>query len=173
MAAGNNDDAALAAAAGVSVRTVSRWRRAGAPMPKHREPLGKWVERLGQWRQARELAPKPQSPANGTPDPNARDWKSESSRALALTRMHRLAVERGDYMPRQEVLGEWAKRVLSVRTRLLALPSLLAGRCSNKSAEAVWQEADLIVRSVLSEFESEGRHTPNGAAPPASEGAEP
>lgn len=145
---------ALAAAAGVTRRTIERNHRDGAPLPKRGEGLAAWLQRYNQWREARKVRNKP--PAKE----GERDWEAESKKALALKRMHDLAVQRGEFMPRAEVVSEWARRVFAVRTRLLALPRTLGSRCANMPADMVEQEADDLVRELLGEFVAEGEATP-------------
>ena len=125
-------------------------------MPKRREKLATWLPRYEQWREAQKLRNKKQPAKDG----DGRDWEAESKKALALKRMHDLAVQRGEFMPRAEVVSEWARRVFAVRTRLLALPRTLGSRCANMPADLVEREADELVRELLGEFVAEGEATP-------------
>lgn len=152
-----HDGDALAAAAKVTRRTVERWRREGAPMPRHGEKLKGWLHKLEQWREARTIAKKKPPPPVGEV---RKDWDMESKKALALKRMHDLAVAEGDYLPRDQVVGEWTKRVFSVRTRLLSLPRALGSRCANAPPDVVEETADEMVRDMLAEFLAEGPNTP-------------
>lgn len=164
----------LARAAGCSRRTLERYRRAGAPVPSAGELVESWVERLRSWLRSRPRRnggrvledPVPSKPAGV-------DWEEQSRRALALNRMHDLAVKRGEFLPRPKVVEEWARRCFAFRTKSLALPRILASRCANSPADVVEREALAIVREMLLEFvrRAELTPTPDGfddvPAPPA------
>lgn len=132
-------------------------------MPRRGEKLPAWCQKLEQWRQSRQLAKRKPKKVDG----DGRDWDEEGKKALALKRMHDLAVQRGEFMPRAEVVTEWARRVFTVRTRLLALPRTLGSRCANMPPDLVEREADSLVRSLLAEFIADGENTPK----PKTEGA--
>lgn len=158
---------AMAAVAGVTRRTVERWRREGCPWPKHREALATWAERLATWREARDLARR-NGRRNTPPAPGQKppvDWDEQSKRALALQRMHNLAVMRGEYLPRKEVVDAWSRRVFAVRTRLLALPRVLAARCANLAPDEIEREADSAVREILAQFQADAVETPAPSQP--------
>jgi predicted PurR-regulated permease PerM len=55
------------------------------------------------------------------------DWDQQSRKALALTRLHDLAVTRGQFLPRDRVVDVWARRAFAVSRKFLALPRQLAG----------------------------------------------
>ena len=159
---------AMAAGAGVTRRTVERWRREGCPWPKHREALAKWVARLATWREARDLARRNGRSAARPAPPGAKppvDWDEQSKRALALQRMHNLAVMRREYMPRVQVVDAWSRRVFAVRTRLLALPRVLAARCANLAPDEIEREADSAVREILAQFQADAVETPAPSQP--------
>lgn len=147
---------ALASAAKVTRRTVERWRREGAPFPRKGERVATWLQKLEQWRQSRPLARRKAAKVDG----DGRDWEQESKKALALKRMHDLAVQRGEFIQRAEVVDEWTRRVFSVRTRLLALPRTLGSRCANMPPHMIEEAAEQLIRDVLSEFQAEGASTP-------------
>lgn len=170
---------ALAAAAGVSRRTLERYRRAGAPVPVAGEQVTAWAARLRSWvrsrpgRAGRALGDEPAAAPAPAPAPGV-DWEEQSRRALALTRMHDLAVKRGEFLARKRVVEEWARRCWTFRQRALALPRILAARCARAEADVVEREADAIVREMLLEFARRAELTPtpddfDEPAPPAQE----
>ena len=156
----------LAAAAGCSRRTLERYRRAGGPVPVAGEAVAAWVDRLRSWlrsrprRTGRVLAEEPEPAA--APAPGV-DWEEQSRRALALTRMHDLAVKRGEFVARKQVVEEWARRCWTFRTRALALPRIIAARCANSPADVVEREAAGIVREMLAEFARRAELAPTPA----------
>ena len=127
-------------------------------MPGRREALAQWVNRYQQWRDAKKLARRAAKPAEA--DVDGIDWDTRGKRALAMKREHELEVQQGKFLPRDQVVEEWAKRVFSVRTRLLALPRTLGSRCANMPADMVEREADAVIRELLAEYVAEGQYTP-------------
>lgn len=163
---------ALAKAAGCHRRTLERWRAEGAPMPKRGEKLAAWVERLRAWDQARPrragrvfeqpgAAPAGAAAAAGEPT----DWEQQSRKALALTRLHDLAVKRGQFLPRDRVVDEWARRAFAVSRRFLALPRQLAGAVTASPEVRAQIEAEglRIVREALLDYVAHSELTPTPA----------
>jgi phage terminase Nu1 subunit (DNA packaging protein) len=154
-----HDLEALARAVGKTVRTVQRWRREGCPLPRGRESLRDWAKRVNQWHESKPIAAKRKRKQEAAADEP--DWELQGKKALALQRMHRLQIERGESIPRAEVVDEWARRCFAVRTKLLGLPRVLGARCAMAPADVVEAEADAIVRDILSSFEADGANTPS------------
>lgn len=130
-------------------------------MPKAGESLADWKARSLQWREARGLQPGAKKPRQQTLPADGLDWSERSVRALAEQREHNLEVQRGNYLPRDEVVEQWTQRVFAVRTRLLALPRTLGSRCANMPPDLVEAEADQVVRELLAEFLADGEYTPS------------
>lgn len=151
---------ALATAAGCSRRTLERYRKAGAPLPVAGEAPAAWVERLRGWLRSRPRRTGARVLEDAPAKPAGVDWEEQSRRALALTRMHDLAVKRKEFMPRAEVVEQWARRCFAFRSKALALPRLLASRCANAPADVVEREALSIVREMLLEFVHRAEQTP-------------
>lgn len=164
-------NADLAKALDINERTLMRLHRQGLPLPPGRRPTRAWVLEAQAWRAAHRRqpgvppAPKEQPPAAG--QRRRRDWSAESSKALALSRMHALRVARGEVMYRAEVHREWVSRVMSVRTALLALPRALARRLSNATPDAIEEELTRAVHDILRAFAAPSQFTPTPGSPVA------
>lgn len=153
----------LARALSVNERTLHRLRDQGLPMPAGNRPTAAWVRKAQQWRKDNRQPPGP-VPAN-PPDQQQRNWASESSKALALQRMHHLQVMRREVMPRAEVEREWAARALAVRTTLLALPRTMARRLAHATADAIEQELTVVVHDILRAYCAPSTFTPAAGSP--------
>jgi hypothetical protein len=156
----------LAAAAGCSLRTLQRWTKEGAPKPGDDEDLPAWAKRLLAWRSARPKRSRNSvfaaPPALGGTELRARtlDPLDRNRTAQAVLREMEIEVRKRELMPRAEVVAEWRRRVLVVRSKLLALPRAIAGRCVNSPHEVIESEASVIVRDLLLEFAADGEATP-------------
>jgi hypothetical protein len=159
------DHDALARAAGCSRRTLERWRRAGAPMPGAGETVDGWVVRLREWaakRPKRKAGPVFVDDKAAAAKKATVDWEEQSRRALALTRLHDLKVKQGEFLPRDRVVSEWARRCFAVRTKLLALPRAIAGAVivPPEVRAQIEAESSRIVREALLEFVRASESTP-------------
>ncbi len=158
------DHDALARAAGCSRRTLERWRKAGAPMPDKREAVAAWVVRLRAWVEAQpKRKPGRVFAAEKAADkPAGVDWEEQSRKALALTRLHDLKVKQGEFIARDRIVSEWARRCFQVRTKLLALPRAIAAAVivPPEVRAQIEAESSRIVREALLEFVRQAELTP-------------
>lgn len=159
------DHDALARAAGCSRRTLERWRRAGAPMLGAGEAVDAWVVRLREWaktRPRRKAGPVFADDQAGKGKKAGVDWEEQSRKALALTRLHDLKVKQGEFLARDRVVAEWARRCFAVRTKLLALPRAIAAAVivPPEVRAQIEAESSRIVREALLEFVRSAELTP-------------
>lgn len=142
----------LEAVTGVPASTLDRWRSDGMPMPDGRADL---VAVIAWLRGRVDAMLRSASARNGGVD------SLEALRRIRGAREQlRLDRELGLVIAREDVAGEWRRRVLAVRTKLLALPRTLAGRCANVPPEVIDGEASQIVFDLLTEFAAGGDLTP-------------
>lgn len=156
------DMAALAKAAACSRRTLERWRSEGAPMPKRGEKMAAWVGRLREWKTARPRRHGPVFEAPPKPADSGPDWDAENKRALALKRIHELQVVRGQYLAKDRVVEEWARRAFAASRKFLALPRQIASSvtASPEIRAQIEAEGSRIVREALLDFVRHGEMTP-------------
>jgi len=159
-----HDLAAMARALECSRRTLERWREDKTfPMPGKREKLDAWVVRVRAWessrprRNGRVFAPEAPAKQPG------QDWVGQGQRALAMMRLHNLAVQRGEYLSKKQVHEEWRQRAFAVSRMLLGLPRKLAAHVPSALAELVEREAMVITRQALQEYTRDGESTPAAA----------
>lgn len=166
-----HDLAAMARALGCSRRTLERWREDPAfPKLGKREKLEAWVLRVRAWDAARPRRAgrvfADEAPAAEKKGP---DWVEQGQRALAMMRLHNLAVQRGEYLSKPQVHDEWRQRAFAVSRMLLGLPRRLASHVPSAVAELVEREAMAVVRQALAEYTRPGEATP-ATDEPAAEG---
>lgn len=156
------DMAALAEAVGCNRRTLERWRSEGAPMPKRREKTADWVARLRAWKRSRPKRTGPVFVEEPDQQQQGHDWDAENKRALALKRMHELQVVRGQYLSKERVVDEWARRAFAVSRKFLALPRQIAASvtASPEIRAQIESEADRLVREALLDYVRHGELTP-------------
>lgn len=138
-------------------------------MPAADESIEGWVARLRTWNAS---LPKKNgrrvfaAPGAETDKPKGVDWEEEGRRALALTRIHDLQVKRGKFMPRDQVVDEWARRAFAASRRFLALPRQIAGAvtAAPEVRAQIESEGLRLVREALLEFVATSESTPT---PPA------
>lgn len=147
---------ALASAAGCHRRTLERWRKAGAPWPAADADLAAWARDYQIWVKAHRKRP----PVIEPKKTGEIDQLDRMRAATADLRELELEQRRGDLVARNDVAAEWRRRVFTVRTKLLALPRTIAGRCANSPPEVIEAEAATIVTDLLQEFAAGGDLTP-------------
>ena len=143
----------LAASLDVHMQTVTKWEREGMPIAipgsKGRPTL--YLEHdVRRWLKAREKA----SQTTGVVD-LARE-RARKERAQAVLAEQTFEARSRELLPRGEVEKVWAAEVAAVRTKLLALPTILADQVHRAAVlegvdgvEAVLQTAILDVLTEL------------------------
>lgn len=139
--------------------TVGKWIEAGAPHTK--TATGKvWVdvEELKAWRLAQNSLPglNPTHSEHAQLDPDLKtallEARLRKERAQAAKQEHALAVNRGDYLLKDEVAKQRLDRVNEVKAKLLAVPGKLASRLAHRSATEVYTELRREMLYLLSDF---------------------
>lgn len=138
--------------------TVDAWRRAGCPQLP--EGLFRPASVLA-WLRRRDQA-KVEADGDRARGKAGVDWEEQSRRALALNRMHDLAVKRGEFLPRAKVIEEWAKRCFAFRTRFLQVPRAIAGAVNVPPDVRAQIETEglRLVRDALMDFVRRAELTP-------------
>ncbi len=115
------------------------------------EDFGRWMR--DQWRKSVGFAE----------DGTAYDYDQEKAR-LTHHQANAAAQEdqrkRGELIPAVDVQQYWCDIVSNARSRLLSLPSRIAGVCAGKPQAELEIEARSIVYEVLAELASGGNGTP-------------
>lgn len=62
----------------------------------------------------------------------------------------------GEVIDRDELLLKWANSIMSSRSRMLSLPSRLAGTCTMREPPDIEAEATRIVQEAIDELDSMG-----------------
>ena len=65
-------------------------------------------------------------------------------------------VRRGELVEAEEMLADWANHIIAAKSRLIGIPSLVAGTVPPKARAKVRADVDLIVREALEELAGEG-----------------
>lgn len=135
----------LAQLVGRTVDVVDGWKRAGCPRLKS----GRFVPaRVFEWLRERDATKHAAAAEKLERSP----WLEQGQRALAMMRLHNLAVQRGEYLSKKQVHEEWRQRAFAASRRLLALPRHLAARAPVADAQFVERECMAVVRQMLTEY---------------------
>lgn len=115
------------------------------------EDFGRWMR--DQWRKSVGFAE----------DGTAYDYDQEKAR-LTHHQANAAAQEdqrkRGELIPAADVQQYWSDIVSNARSRLLSLPSRIAGVCAGKDQSTIEAEARAIIHEVMAELASGGNGTP-------------
>jgi len=144
----------LARLAGVSVPQLRLHQKAGAPVPKTKADIQKWLPEYHAWRDQHRRTPGP-APAQG--DPQLLEHKREIAKLRALRDRISLAKEQRQLIPRQQVIDYASEAVLAANQRFDAMQRRAAARlgplCQGGAAvvEAILAEEMASVRAALAE----------------------
>lgn len=114
----------VAAALDINESTVHEWRKIGLPLEKRG---GRWwadLDECREWVRVNRRMP--------TGDPRRADADLRKALALASLRELELAKRQGELISRSEVVEAVSSLALSLRRRLLGLPSYIAALCAGK-----------------------------------------
>lgn len=140
---------------GVSRKTLNSWALRGCP----KETRGWWdVQLVTTWLMEREGIG-----SKDSEDLNQRKLKADTEYREAKAAREQLMKElaEGKYFPKDEVVGEWVRRVHEVRTAMLATPRKVAAVFSDPEIRVtVESELTTIVREILERYAREGVYTP-------------
>lgn len=113
--------------------------------------FGDWLR--SQWRKSVGFAE----------DGTAYDYDQEKARLThhqANTAAQEDQRKRGELIPAADVQQYWSDIVSNARSRLLSLPSRIAGVCAGKDQSIIETEARAIVYEVMAELAAGGNGTP-------------
>ena len=141
---------AIAVAAGLTERTLQRYRKAG------------WDGRptsLDAWRKAnrKQSGPAPLSPRVDRPEPerggngqehSVEHWTLTFRRAKALREMLELQLRRAELVPKDQVENLFVARIAEARAAFVGLPGQLSRRLSNQSANVIEKELAAEIRGI-------------------------
>ena len=135
-----------------------RWRGEGLEGPPH----GYRLEDVERWLSEREAQTQAQGNGAGGEFLDAVRERALKERAQRHLAEQTLKVRAGELVPKDEVIGEWCARALAVRTKLVAIPSMLDLDAKTSGVLVV------LVRQVLDEL-ADGNDDPPSEipAPPA------
>ena len=153
----------LAEILGLHVRTVQRYRDAGMPDRRGREPFKSWAGRVEDWRREtrKKSGPKLTNDQEALATRSA-TWDGELKRARALRAQLDLAVAQGDFHSVEDCERETVGRIMEVRNALLGWPRKLARRLANQSADFIEEQLQAEARDVLESFARGETKTGNG-----------
>ncbi len=135
----------LAAALGVSVRTIPRMRKRGLPAPTEGEDLQEWAKRAEAWRKESRKPP-------GRPvDKSVEEQDAETRFRLARAIKIELEVEqiRGNLHSKSECEAAHAARCHELTISLLGLGQAVARRCYQRTPDVIQEIIDDEVRRRL------------------------
>jgi phage terminase Nu1 subunit (DNA packaging protein) len=138
-----NDE--LAAALGVSARTIPRMRKRGMPAPADGEDLQEWAKRASVWRT--ENRKPPGRPVDKTPEEQDAETRFRLARAIKIE----LEVEqiKGRLHSKDECEAAHARRCHEVTISLLGLGQAVARRCYQRTPDVIQEIIDEEVRRRL------------------------
>lgn len=138
-----NDE--LAAALGVSARTIPRMRKRGMPAPTDGEDLQVWARRASVWRT--ENRKPPGRPVDKSPEEQDADARWRLARAIKIE----LEVEekKGTLHSKEQCEAAHARRCHEVNISLLGLGQAVARRCYQRTPDVIQQIIDDEVRRRL------------------------
>jgi hypothetical protein len=116
----------LAALAGVASSTLKLHARAGAPMPRRKADVMKWLPAYHAWREARRRpAGAPRAAAHHVEELRV---TIERKRLLATLTKIAVAEKMGKLVPRDEVVTSRSVAILTVKNRLFTMVKKFAAR---------------------------------------------
>ncbi len=110
-------------------------------------------EAFGAWLKRRWIG---EGNADGSEALDATQERAALDRARREIVELELARKRGELLPAGEVERVWLGQVAAAKSRLLALPSKLAGRCAGLPPHEIEVEARAIVHECLTQLASDG-----------------
>lgn len=136
---------------GVTAAAVYQWVKAGCPFiaAKGQSNRFRWRD-VHRWWLDHRYRPSNVAPPAGSGGPALTRSEADARKAAAEAQLAELKLERerGRLVPLDEVEDEWARQVVAVRARLLALPARLRGPLGPESAAVVDRE----IRAALAEL---------------------
>lgn len=140
---------------GVSRKTINAWAIKGAP----KEARGWWdIQAMASWLIERDPAT-----SENAAELNARKLKADTEyrEAKAAREQLQREIAEGRFYPKDEVVGEWVRRVHEIRTAMLAIPRKVAAVFNDPDVRLVVEsELTAIVREILERYSREGVYTP-------------
>lgn len=116
----------LAALAGVAASTLKLHARAGAPMPRRKADVMKWLPAYHAWREARRRPAG--APRAAAPHPEELRATIERKRLLATLTKIAVAEKLGKLVPRDAVVASRSLSILTVKNRFFAMVKKFAAR---------------------------------------------
>jgi len=137
----------LAAAVGVTVRTVGRWlHEENMPVEDHG---GYSVKTVMDWRRELEDERKPSPSAE-------QDWEALYEKSRAQLKEIELLKVQGELLEREAIEREWGARVLEVSQALDRMGTALAPKCENRPARKIKKMIDAYTRDVREKYANQG-----------------
>jgi phage terminase Nu1 subunit (DNA packaging protein) len=141
----------LGDALGVNYRTISRWERDGMPVEvpgDHGRPTQYSLPKVVAWRRAREV-----SLAAGSGEDGGRISLEIERAKLARQQARRTELDvrkrEGGLVERAVTTAAWDEIVLTIRTRLLALPAELADACTAAAQAGGAAAVEVVLRRAI------------------------
>jgi hypothetical protein len=144
---------------GVTVKTLAQWAKEGCP--KHAR---------GWWNPKEILAWRGEATDEGTKEAMsvlARKLKAEADykEARAESAIRQNEILEGQYMPKDEIETQWARRVIELKTGLLALGNKIAGQITDPDIRLeVERVINDEVYELLEQYARDGSYTPKATA---------
>lgn len=162
----------LAAALGVSERTIPRLRKKGLPIPMEGEDPKAWALRAEHWRKQNRRPPGRPRDKEQTPDQADAEARFRLARAIKVEL--EVAVIKGELHSRKQCEAEHTRRVGEMTIAMLGIGQSVARRCYNRTPDVIQQLIDEEVRRRLLVLSDGGMpdDDPAAAAAAASEAPE-
>lgn len=160
----------LAAMAGVSRSTLDLHAKAGAPMPKRKADVQKWLPSYHAWRETQRR--QAGAPPSRAPNPEEMKVTIERKRWLSILAKIAVAEKMGKLVPRDEVVASRSVAILTVKNRLFTMVKKFAARFGpliGPNGEALVESEMLsevtdICTAFSRSMENEIREAPEAAA---------
>ncbi|MHC1726880.1 MAG: hypothetical protein AB9866_12885 [Syntrophobacteraceae bacterium] len=139
----------------INKSTLTAWKRIGADVAYCGR--NRWdLKKLVFWYVENVYA----GPVNKDSSSSLQAVKSRYWDAKAARETHRLEVERREVLPKQDVYGEWASRVLEIKAGLLNWKDRLVPMLVGRSPEELRGIIDAETWDLLDQYARQGKYCP-------------
>ena len=160
----------LAAALGVSERTIPRMRKRGLPIPMEGEDLKAWAIRAEHWRKTNRRPPGRPRDKEPTPDEAESDARWRLARAVKLEL--EVAEKKRELHSKKQCEAEHTRRVQEMTIGMMGVGQAVARRVYNRTPDIVQAIIDEEVRRRLQVLSDGGMPDDGGDAPEEAEATE-
>jgi phage terminase Nu1 subunit (DNA packaging protein) len=152
--------ATLRSILGVSQMMISKWSAMGMP----KRDRGWWcLAEVLAWRASGQYKDNPDADKKDL-SLSARKLKAEADYKELKTEREKIMVAalKGEYINRDDIVQEWTRRVLNLKTALMAMPKQVSREFLDIDIRTkVEEKVKVFVVEMLNEYAKNGKYTPN------------